>query len=158
MPAYSFADGYLLSKTLDEMAQLDDPALEEISKLGKIHFKFGGNATLPCVAVDPEPKWPRPSILRRCVLDLDGRSRVRFDELPLEARKFAARSGGCARPLVRKLGQRRACAEAEAFHPARSRSPRIQDRLGDTDPQILPKSQEDARHQTGNASNRCTRA
>ncbi len=80
LPGHSFADGHLLSKTLDEMEQLDDPAMERNYTLGEIHFEFGGNAVAPYVTVQPEPNWPRPSIVRRCVLD--GRTGVRFDELP----------------------------------------------------------------------------
>jgi hypothetical protein len=81
LPGSSFADAYLLSKTLDEMEQADGPALEQASRVGQIHFKFGGSAVLPYVAVEPEPAWPRPSVVRRCVLDSDGRTRVRFDEM-----------------------------------------------------------------------------
>jgi hypothetical protein len=79
LPGHSFADGHLLSKTLDELEQLGDPAMDKYT-LGEIHFELGGNAVAPYVTVDPEPNWPRPSIVRRCVLD--GRAGVRFDELP----------------------------------------------------------------------------
>jgi len=82
LPESSFADGYLLSRTLDEMEQIGGPALERASRLGQIHFKFGGNAALPYLAVEPEPAWPRPSVVRRCVVDSDGRTHVRVDDMP----------------------------------------------------------------------------
>ena len=79
LPRHSFADALLLSRTLDEMAQLNDPAGERKYKVGEIHFEFGGNAVAPYIVVRPEPNWPRPSIVRRCVLD--GVTGIRFDEL-----------------------------------------------------------------------------
>ena len=79
LPRHSHADGHLLSKTLDEMAQGDDPAPERTYRVGGIHFEFSGSAVVPYVTVSPEPKWPRPSIVRRCVLD--GVTGVTFDEL-----------------------------------------------------------------------------
>lgn len=81
LPGSSFADGYLLSMTLDELEQAS-PAVERSSRIGQIHFKLGGNATLPYIAVEPEPAWPRPSLVRRCVLEPDGRAHIRFEDLP----------------------------------------------------------------------------
>lgn len=74
-PDHSFADGHLYSRTLDEIERLGDSAFDH--PIGDIHFKLG-NASAPYIAVHPEPDWPRPSIIRRCVLD--GRTGIRFDE------------------------------------------------------------------------------
>jgi hypothetical protein len=76
LPRNSFADGGLYPQTLDEISQLGQAALDPV---GEIHFEFGGNATAPYVVVRPEPHWPRPSIVRRCVLD--GRTGIRFEEI-----------------------------------------------------------------------------
>jgi len=76
LPRHSFADGRLYPQTLDEIGRLGESALDPV---GDIHFEFGGNATAPYVEVSPQPKWPRPSIVRRCVLD--GRTGIRFDEI-----------------------------------------------------------------------------
>jgi hypothetical protein len=76
LPGASFADGGLYPQTLDEIAQLGQSALDAV---GEIHFEFGGNATAPYIVVRPEPRWPRPSIVRRCVLD--GRTGIRFEEI-----------------------------------------------------------------------------
>jgi hypothetical protein len=73
---HSFADGHLYSQTLDEIVRLGDSALDH--PIGHINFKLG-NASAPYIAVHPEPNWPRPSIVRRCVLD--GRTGIRFDEI-----------------------------------------------------------------------------
>lgn len=75
-PDHSFGDGHLYSQTLDEIERLGDSALDH--PIGDIHFKLG-NASTPYIAVHPEPDWPRPSIVRRCVLD--GRTGIRFDEI-----------------------------------------------------------------------------
>jgi hypothetical protein len=79
LPRHSVADGFLLSQTLDEMAQVTDPGEERKYTVGEVHFEFGGNAVVPYLTVSPEPKWPRPSIVRRCVLD--GGTGIRFEEL-----------------------------------------------------------------------------
>jgi hypothetical protein len=76
LPRASFADGGLYPQTLDEIAKLCQSALNPI---GEIHFEFGGNATAPYVTISPEPRWPRPSIVRRCVLD--DRTGIRFEEI-----------------------------------------------------------------------------
>jgi hypothetical protein len=75
LPRASFADGGLYPQTLDEIAALGQSALDSV---GEIHFEFGGNAIAPYIVVRPQPKWPRPSIVRRCVLD--GRTGIRFEE------------------------------------------------------------------------------
>jgi hypothetical protein len=79
LPRHSSADALLLSRTLDEMAQLNDAAPERKYKIAEIHFEFGGNAAAPYISVRPEPNWPRPSIVRRCVLD--GGAGIRFEEI-----------------------------------------------------------------------------
>jgi len=76
LPRHSFADGRLYPQTLAEIGRLGESALDPV---GDIHFEFGGNATAPYVKVSPEPKWPRPSIVRRHVLD--GRTGIRFDPI-----------------------------------------------------------------------------
>jgi hypothetical protein len=76
LPRASFADGGLYPQTLDEIAELGKRALDPV---GEIHFEFGGNATAPYIVVRPQPNWPRPSIVRRCVLD--GRTVIRFEEI-----------------------------------------------------------------------------
>ncbi|MEK6410583.1 MAG: HEAT repeat domain-containing protein [Acidobacteriota bacterium] len=76
LPRHSFAGGRLYPQTLDEIGQLGESALDPV---GEIDFEFGGNATAPYIQVSPQPNWPRPSIVRRCVLD--GRSGIRFDEI-----------------------------------------------------------------------------
>lgn len=76
LPRNSFADGGLYPQTLDEIAEVGKSALDPV---GDIHFEFGGNATAPHIVVRPQPNWPRPSIVRRCVLD--GRTGIRFEEI-----------------------------------------------------------------------------
>lgn len=76
LPRASFADGGLYPQTLDEIAELGKSALDPV---GDIHFEFGGNATAPYIVVHPQPNWPRPSIVRRCVLD--GRTGIIFEEI-----------------------------------------------------------------------------
>lgn len=75
LPRASFADGKLYPQTLDQLAELSESAWHSV---GDIHFEFGGNATTPYIVVNPEPKWPRPSIVRRYVLD--GKTGIRFEE------------------------------------------------------------------------------
>lgn len=74
-PDQSHADGHLYSNTIDEIVQIGDSGLDH--PIGDIHFKLGNSSAL-YIAVHPEPDWPRPSIVRRCVLD--GRTGIRFDE------------------------------------------------------------------------------
>jgi hypothetical protein len=76
LPRNSFAEGGLYPQTLDEIAELGESALDPV---GEIHFELGGNATAPYIVVRPQPNWPRPSIVRRCVLD--GRTGIRFEEI-----------------------------------------------------------------------------
>lgn len=76
LPRHSYAHGWLYVETLDEMS---GKGAEWPEPVGDIHFEFGGTASRPYLVVRPEPKWPRPSIVRRCVLD--GLMGVRFDEL-----------------------------------------------------------------------------
>jgi len=75
LPGHSYANGWLYTETLDEIherGKWPDRAL------GEIHFEFGGIAAAPCIFVGPEPNWPRPSIVRRSVID--GAHCVRFEE------------------------------------------------------------------------------
>lgn len=76
LPRHSFANGRLYPQSLDEISKPGQSALDPV---GEIHFEYGGNASAPYITVRPEPNWPRPSIVRRCVID--GHTGIRFEEI-----------------------------------------------------------------------------
>ena len=75
LPGHSFAGGWLYPVKLDELGRASDLGATP-DPAGKIHFRFGGEVTIPMIEVTPEPNWPRPSIVRR-----QAPGRVWFEEL-----------------------------------------------------------------------------
>ena len=75
LPAHSFAGGRLYAAALDEIGRASERGATP-DTVGKIHFRFGGEVTIPMIEVTPEPKWPRPSIVKR-----QAPGRMWFEEL-----------------------------------------------------------------------------
>lgn len=76
LPRHSYAHGWLYSETVDAIQQRGRWPEKNV---GSLNFEFEELMTVPYMVVSPEPRWPHPSLVRRCYKDVSGGG-FRFEE------------------------------------------------------------------------------